>query len=140
MDILAATQKIISKYDITVFYTIDMIDIFPKNLEEEKNLNKKLEKVSKSIIKDVRGVIYILNEGISTELGLINCIKIRNYDPNKKYRGAIDLLVEDFDKYKDSIQFNDNINYISNSINDFIEYDDYGIFLYIIKHSNIKAS
>ena len=139
MDILINAKKVISKYSINTFFTIDMIDIFPKNIEEEKKFNRELEKISKSIVKDVHGIIYILKEGINTDLGLVNNIKIRNYDSNKKYRGAIDLIVEDFDKYKDSIEFNDNVNFISNSVNDFIEYEDYNIFLYIIRYSNIKA-
>lgn len=139
MDILINAKKVISKYSINTFFTIDMIDIFPKSIEEEKKFNRELEKISKSIVKDVHGIIYILKEGINTDLGLVNNIKIRNYDSNKKYRGAIDLIVEDFDKYKDSIEFNDNVNFISNSVNDFIEYEDYNIFLYIIRYSNIKA-
>ena len=139
MDILINAKKVISKYSINTFFTIDMIDIFPKNIEEEKKFNRELEKISKSIVKDIHGIIYILKEGINTDLGLVNNIKIRNYDSNKKYRGAIDLIVEDFDKYKDSIEFNDNVNFISNSVNDFIEYEDYNIFLYIIRYSNIKA-
>lgn len=139
MDIVQAAQKLINKYNIDVSYKIDMIDIFPKSIEEEKQLNKEYNKISSNIKNTIHGNIYILKKEIDSIIGTINNIKVRNYDPKKKYRGAIDLIVNDFDDYKDSIEYKENINFISNDINDFIEYEDYDIFLYIVRNSNVNS-
>ena len=139
MDTVQAAQKLINKYNIDVSYKIDMIDIFPKSIEEEKQLNKEYNKISSNIKKTIHGNIYILKKEMDSIIGTINNIKVRNYDPKKKYRGAIDLIVNDFDDYKDSIEYKENINFISNDINDFIEYEDYDIFLYIVRNSNVNS-
>lgn len=139
MDIVQVAQKLINKYNIDVSYKIDMIDIFPKSIEEEKQLNKEYNKISSNIKNTIHGNIYILKKEIDSIIGTINNIKVRNYDPKKKYRGAIDLIVNDFDDYKDSIEYKENINFISNDINDFIEYEDYDIFLYIVRNSNVNS-
>lgn len=139
MDIVQATQKLINKYNIDVSYKIDMIDIFPKSIEEEKELNEEYNKISSNGKNTIHGNIYILKKEIDSIIGTINNIKVRNYDPKKKYRGAIDLIVKDFDDYKDSIEYKENINFISNDINDFIEYEDYDIFLYIVRNSNVNS-
>ena len=139
MDIVQAAQKLINKYNIDVSYKIDMIDIFPKSIEEEKQLNKEYNKISSNIKNTIHGNIYILKKEIDSIIGTINNIKVRNYDPKKKYRGAIDLIVNDFDDYKDSIEYKENINFISNDINDFIEYEDYDIFLYVVRNSNVNS-
>lgn len=139
MDIVQVAQKLINKYNIDVSYKIDMIDIFPKSIEEEKQLNKDYNKISSNIKNTIHGNIYILKKEIDSIIGTINNIKVRNYDPKKKYRGAIDLIVNDFDDYKDSIEYKENINFISNDINDFIEYEDYDIFLYIVRNSNVNS-
>ena len=139
MDIVQAAQKLINKYNIDVSYKIDMIDIFPKSIEEEKQLNKEYNIISSNIKKTIHGNIYILKKEMDSIIGTINNIKVRNYDPKKKYRGAIDLIVNDFDDYKDSIEYKENINFISNDINDFIEYEDYDIFLYIVRNSNVNS-
>ena len=62
MDIVQAAQKLINKYNIDVSYKIDMIDIFPKSIEEEKQLNKEYNKISSNIKKTIHGNIYILKK------------------------------------------------------------------------------
>lgn len=138
-NIIESAIKIIDKYKINNISKIDLIDIFPTSKEDEISLSSELKKISKQTINSIHGKIYILKSSIKTNIGIIDNIKIREFDPKKiKYIGGIDFLVKDFETYKNNIEYKDNINYIKNNINDFIEYEDENIFLYIIKKSNVK--
>lgn len=134
-----ASKKIVNNYNIIGPYELDMIDIFPQSIDQEKRLSNELKNISKDIKETVHGNIYILNKKIQTDFGFLKNIKIRNYDSNKKKLGAIDLIVKKFDEYKNNVIFGNNINYISNEINDFIEYDDFNIFLYVVRNSNLDT-
>ena len=83
--------------------TIDCITIFSESEEDYLNLNIELSN-NKLIDKMSSGNLYYLNEPIETQYGNLEFIKIRKHDDNyNNYRISVDFVVDDYNKFKSSL-------------------------------------
>lgn len=83
--------------------TIDCITLFSKSEEDYLNLNKELS-YNKKIDEMSSGNLYYLNEPIKTQYGNLEFIKIRKHDDNyNDYRISVDFVVDDYNKFKSSL-------------------------------------
>lgn len=83
--------------------TIDCITIFSESEEDYLNLNIELSN-NKLIDKMSSGNLYYLNDPIKTPYGNLEFIKIRKHDDNyNDYRISVDFVVDDYNKFKSSL-------------------------------------
>lgn len=82
---------------------IDCITIFSTSDEDYNNLNNELK--NNLIIDEMNsGNLYYLNNPIDTEYGQLSFIKVRKHDDNyNNYRISVDFVIDDYDKYKESL-------------------------------------
>ena len=51
------------------------------------------------------GNLFLLNDGIDTEYGVLKFIKVRKYEESySKYRLSVDFVVNDYNEYKKSLK------------------------------------
>ena len=78
----------------------DFFNFFPKSEQDEIELIKEAEKISKVITESVRGHYRKFNTPVKTEFGEVSVFKIRPFDPKKTaYNGAPDFIVREWDKF-----------------------------------------
>ena len=94
------------KYDIISLkqsLVIDCVTIFSYSEEDYNLLNNEL-KNNRLIDQMTNGNLYYLNNSINTSYGKLDFIKIRKYDEKFiNYRISVDFVIDDFDKYKNSL-------------------------------------
>ncbi len=113
---------------------IDFIDIFPTSEEHKYNLDKEIKNISKLLKETERGNIYLLNEPITTEYGLLDMVKIRFFDETRlKWEAAADFEVDDRDVLMKRVGKDDRYSYIKRDEWDAIEFKTDNTLIYFLK-------
>ena len=113
---------------------IDCIDIFPTSEEHKYNLDKEIKNISKLLKETERGNIYLLNEPITTEYGLLDMVKIRFFDETRlKWEAAADFEVDDRDVLMKRVGKDDRYSYIKRDEWDAIEFKTDNTLIYFLK-------
>jgi len=96
--------------------TIDFFDIFPKNEEDKKILEKEASNYAITLKKSPRGNFYKFITPIQTPFGDLYFFKIRWFDNSKVlFDGAADFVITDFDKFKKTYSQNNFFEPITNN-------------------------
>ena len=90
---------------INVDKEIDCVTIFPISEFEYVELNNELKEMATIVDKMSSGNLFLLNDGIDTEYGVLKFIKVRKYEESySKYRLSVDFVVNDYNEYKKSLK------------------------------------
>lgn len=90
---------------INVDKEIDCVTIFPISEFEYVELNNELKEMATIVDKMSSGNLFLLNDGIYTEYGVLKFIKVRKYEESySKYRLSVDFVVNDYNEYKKSLK------------------------------------
>ena len=100
-------QLLVFKNEINVINVnryIDCITIFSNSDDDYIEWNNRLSYIGRIVDEMSSGNLFYLNNGIATDYGILNFIKIRKYDSNyDKYNVSIDFIIDDYNNYKNSL-------------------------------------
>lgn len=113
---------------------IDFIDIFPTSEEHKNNLDKEIQNISKLLQKTERGNVYLLNEPIKTDYGMLDMIKIRFFDETRlNWEAAADFEVDNRDILMQKVGKDSKFSYIKRNDWDAIEFKTDDTLIYFLK-------
>jgi hypothetical protein len=105
-------DKINKKYLDEVVGPVDYVAIFCKDENEKNELTNLITNLGEAVDETPTGINYKLNSPIETNQGPVILIKIRNTDPQKPHRGALDFRVKDYASFKNKYLGREHFNLI----------------------------
>ena len=109
-DIVSQAKQLKNKYTDQIRASVNYACVFCQTEQEFNNFNKQAQKLGKVIKQTETGPIYLLDNAIETEAGLLKLIKIHTPKNNKNVIGYADFTVENYNKFKNNFIHSPNFN------------------------------
>ena len=112
---------------------IDFIDIFPTSENHKVQLDQELTSISKILKETDRGIVYSLNNPISTKYGELKYVKIRFFDETRlNWEAAADFVGEDRNILLEKVGKDDRFKYIERPYWNAVEFKTKDTLVYFL--------